>query len=184
MDIFAVFEMFETINSKLDKRTYVQPYQRTNKPTEATQEDMTAINAVTEQMKSLIEEFRKPAKVEHQHRHTIDIGSSKVFLLLVIMALVIMGLSYAVGEQRRSISQYRNNDLKYRYVKMQRKTDEESLYRLERQFSYGDSIKIIRKQVERYEELVKEQAERMERARRNNEEVEKLRKEAETVKSK
>jgi hypothetical protein len=145
---------------------------------------MTTVNAVAKRLKNVIEEVRKPAKVEHQHRHTIDIGSSKVFLSLVIMVLAIFGLSYVVGEQRRSISQYRDNDLKYRYVKMQGKTNEKNLYRLERQFGYGDSIKIIRKQVEKYEELVKEQAEKMERARQNSEEMERLRKEAETVKSK
>ena len=99
-----------------------------------------------------------------------------VFASMVIMGLMILGLSYFVGEQRRNISQYKENDLKYRYVKMQGQTDEENLYRLERQFRYGDSIKIIRKQVEKYEELVKEQAERMERARQNSEEMERLRK--------
>ena len=93
-------------------------------------------------------------------------------------------ISYIVGEQRRNISQYRENDLKYRYVKMQGQTNEENLYRLERQFRNGDSIKNIRKQVEKYEELVKEQAERMERARRNSEEMEKLQKEAESLKGK
>jgi hypothetical protein len=67
---------------------------------------------------------------------------------------------------------------------MQGQTNEENIYRLERQFRYGDSIKIICKQVEKYEELVREQAERTERARRNSEEVERLRKEAETLKSK
>ena len=97
------------------------------------------------------------------------------------MALDILGLSYYVGEQRRSISQYRENDLKYRYIKMQGQTNEESIYRLERQFKYGDSIKIIRKQVEKYEELVKEQAARLERAKRENKEAEKLQKEVETV---
>ena len=62
--------------------------------------------------------------------------------------------------------------------------NEENLYRLERQFRNGDSIKIIRKQVEKYEELVEEQAERMERVRRNSEEMERLRKEAESLKGK
>ena len=127
-------------------------------------------------------EIRKPAKVEHCH--TIDIGSSKVFIALAVMALVILGLSYVVGEQRRSISQYRDNDLKYRYIKMQGQSNEKSLYHLERQFRYDDSIKIICKQVEKYEELVREQAEKIERVKRNNEEAEKLLKEAETVKSK
>jgi hypothetical protein len=57
---------------------------------------------------------------------------------------------------------------------MQGQTNEESLYRLENQFRYSDSIKIVRKQVEKYEELVKEQAERVERTRRIYEEMEKL----------
>ena len=57
---------------------------------------------------------------------------------------------------------------------MQGQADEENLYRLEQQFKYGDSIKIVRKQVEKYEELVKEQAERLERMKKENKEAEKL----------
>jgi hypothetical protein len=154
------------INKKLDKKADIK--------VEPLKVDMTAVNTITERLENVIEEVRKPAKVEHRHRHTIDIGSSKVFLLLVIMTLMIVGLSYAVGEQRRSISQYKDNDLKYRYIKMQGKINEENLYQLEQQFKYGDSIKIIRKQVEKYEELVKEQAERLERAKRESKEHDNL----------
>ncbi|GHT09432.1 hypothetical protein FACS189415_4860 [Bacteroidia bacterium] len=67
---------------------------------------------------------------------------------------------------------------------MQGETDEENLYHIEQHFRYDDSIKIIRKQVEKYEELVKEQAERLERVRRNSEEAEKLRKNVELLKAK
>ena len=169
MDTNAVFEMFEAISKKLDKLSA--------NPIESTQIDLSAVETLTEELENVIEEVRRPAKVEYQHRHTIDIGSSKVFLSFVVMVLIILGLSYVVAEQRRNINQYTNNDLQYRYIKMQGQTNEENLYRLERQFGYGDSIKIIRNQVEKYEELVKEQAERMERARRNNEEVNKIMKE-------
>jgi len=48
---------------------------------------------------------------------------------------------------------------------MQGQTNEENLFRLERQLKTNDSIEIVRKQVEKYEGLVKEQAERLERAR-------------------
>jgi uncharacterized protein YukE len=154
------------INKKLDKKADIK--------VEQVQVDMTAVNSLMERLENTIEEVRKPAKVEHQHRHTIDIGSSKVFLSLVIMALIITGLSYVVGEQRRSISQYKDNDLKYRYIKMQGQTNEEDIYRLEQQFRYSDSIKIIHKQVGKYEELIKEQAEKLERIKRNNEEAEML----------
>jgi hypothetical protein len=147
MDTSAVFEMFETINNKLDKHTNVS--------VESAEIGMAAVNTMTERFEYLLEEVRKPAKVEHQHRHTIDIGSSKVspsMVVMVVMVLVILGLSYVLGEQRRSIRQYKDNDLKYRYVKMLGQTDEENLYRLERQFKYSDTIKIIRKQVERYKD--------------------------------
>jgi len=49
--------------------------------------------------------------------------------------------------------------------------NEENLYWLERQFKYNDSIRIIRKQVEKYEELLKEQTEKMNRAKRENDEA-------------
>jgi len=57
---------------------------------------------------------------------------------------------------------------------MQGQTNEENIYRLERQFRHVDSVKIMRKQVEKYEELVREQAERLERARRNDGEAKKI----------
>jgi len=174
MDVSTVYEMFEEINKKIDK----QP----NNINEPAQVDMTAVNILTERLENVIEEVRKPVIIKQLYRHTIDIGSSKVFLSLIIMTLIIIGLSYAVGEQRRSISQYKENDLKYRYIKMQGQTNEESLYRLERQFQYEDSIKIIRKQVEKYEELVKEQAEKLERARQNSEEMKILQKDLDKLK--
>jgi hypothetical protein len=171
MDTSAVFEMFETIKNKLDKRT--------DKPTEI---NMTAIHTVTERLENVMEEVRKPAKVEH--RHVVDIASNWFFFSWALLVIIVLGLFWIIANQRQTNNQFRENDLKYRYIKMQGQTNEEILYRLERQFRYSDSIKIIRKHVERYEELVKEQAEKMERARLNSEEVERLRREAETVKGK
>ena len=66
---------------------------------------------------------------------------------------------------------------------MQGQTNEESIYRLEQQFKYADSVRIIRKQVEKYEKLVKRQAEKTARIKRNSEEAERLRKEAEALKN-
>jgi hypothetical protein len=87
--------MFETINNKLDK----QP----NKSVEPVQIDLSAVNTLTERLEGVIAEVQKPTKVEHHYRHTIDIGSSKVFLSMAIMVLVILGLSYAIGEQRQIV---------------------------------------------------------------------------------
>jgi hypothetical protein len=166
--------MFETIKSKLDK-------QKINE-VEPVQIDLSTINAMTEQLENVIEEVKKPSKVEHCHK--IEIRNNWFFFSWIGLVIIILGLSWAIGNQRQTIAQYRDNDLKYRYIKMQGQTNEENLYRLEQQFNHKDSIKIIRKQVEKYEELVKEQAERIERARQNSEEVERIQREVEVLKIK
>ncbi|KAA6319113.1 hypothetical protein EZS27_030953, partial [termite gut metagenome] len=120
--------------------------------------------------------------VKINHQHIIDIGSMKVFFSLIGMCIVILILSFAIYNQRQTISQYRDNDLKYRYIKMQGQATEENIYRLEKQFKYRDSISIVCKQVNRYERLVKEQVEKMERVRQNSGEMEKLQKEVELLK--
>ena len=170
MDTSAVFEMFETINKKLNTQT-------TDKPAEPVQVDLTALNTLTERLQSAIETVREPTQVEHQHRHSIDIHSNWFFFSWVILVIIIFGLFWALANQRQTVNQYRESDLKYRYIKMQGQTDEANLYRLERQFQYSDSIKIVREKVEKYEALVKEQAERIERANQNNREEQQLNKE-------
>ena len=177
MDTSAVFEMFETINKKLDRQT-------TDKPAEPVQVDLTALNTLTKRLKSVIETAREPTQVEHQHRHTIDIHSNWFFFSWVMLVIIILGLFWNIFNQRDTINQFKNNDLKYRYIKMLGQVDEENLYRLERQFQNSDSIKIVRKHVEKYEELVKEQAERLERAKRNTEESEIILKDIEILKGK
>jgi hypothetical protein len=175
METSAVFEMFETIKNKLDKQT--------EKPVEPVQVDMTPVNNLTERLEDVIEEVKKPAIVEHQHRHTIDIQSNWFFFSWILLAVIIFALFWTLANQRQAINAYRENDLKYRYIKMQGETSEENIYRLEQQFRYSDSIKIIRKQVEKFEELVKEQSERIERANRANREAERLQKEMELSKN-
>ena len=79
----------------------------------------------------------------------------------------------------------RDNDLKYRYVKMHDGATPGEIKALETVFTYDrnpDSVQLIRRQVIQYERLVKEQAEKTERARLNASEAERLRQEVETVK--
>jgi len=89
---------------------------------------------------------------------------------------------WSLANQRETTNQFKENDLKYQFIKMQGQTNEENIYRLERQFQYDDSIKIIRKQVERYEDLVKEQAEMVERAKHNTFDVQSLQNQVKTIK--
>jgi hypothetical protein len=79
LDTSEVFAMFEVINSKLNK----QP----GKPTESVPIDLSDVNTMTERLERLIEEVRKPEKVEHHHRHTIGIHSNWFFLSWVALAI-------------------------------------------------------------------------------------------------
>jgi hypothetical protein len=171
MDTSEVFALFETINSKLDRQL--------NKPIPV---NLTEDNALAEQLKNVIEEIKKPIQIKHHHCHTIDIRSNWFFFSWVALVVIILSLFWTMANQRQTIRQYKDNDLKYRYIKMQEQTGEKTFYRLEQQFQYNDSIKIIRKQVERYEELIKKQAEKIEKAIRNTQEADVLRDKVESLK--
>jgi hypothetical protein len=173
IDVSTVCEMFEEINKKLDKQTI-------DKPTESVQIDFTAVNTITDRFEDAIRKARKPVKVEH--RHKIEIVSNWFFLSWVALIIIILGSFWAIANQRQTVNQYKENDLKYRYIKMQGQVNEENLYQLEGQFKYNDSIKIIRKQVEKYEELVKEQAEKLEKAKQSSEETEQVKRKIESLK--
>ena len=161
MDSAEVYNLFETIKELVAKQA--------EKLTEQTKSDTTVFETRTE---------------HHYHRHTIDIDirSNWFFFSWIALVVVIFGLFWVIANQQQTISQYKENDLKYRYIKMQGQTNEESIHCLEQQFKYSDSIKIVCKQVERYEELVKERAERMERAKRDKKKAEMLEKEVEFLK--
>jgi len=172
MDSAAVYELFETIKNKLDKQE--------KKQTESVKVDIdvSPIDVATERFVKAAEEANKPSIVEHRHRHKIeiDIQSNWFFFSWVALFFIIGALFWAIADLRETNNQYVDNDLKYRYVKMIGQTNEENLNRLEHQYQYNDSIKIIRKQVEKYEELVREQVEKMERARQNTDKANKLQK--------
>jgi hypothetical protein len=167
--------MFEEICKKLDKQT--------NQTVEPVYVDVAAINTIAERIEDMIVEIKKPSEVEHHHRFTIDIQSNWFFFSWVVLVVIIFGSFWAIANQRQTISQYSDNDLKYRYIRMYGQTNENNLYRLEQQFKYADSINIVRKQVERYEELVKEQAEKLERAVQNSEEAKELHRQKESIKN-
>ncbi|WP_260425568.1 hypothetical protein [Tannerella forsythia] len=85
----------------------------------------------------------------------------------------------------RQNSQLSDNDLKYRHIKMYGEANREKLMDLETVFTYQrdeEQIALIREQVETYERLVKEQAEKTERARLNTSQANELQKQAESIK--
>ncbi len=143
-----------------------------------------SLDAVAELLGALKAE-KQDSVVEHHHRHAIDVVSSKKFFVLAAMGLVIFVSVVLHIYQLDQIRASRDNDLKYRYVKMHDGATPGDIKALETIFTYDrspDSIQLIRRQVIQYERLVKEQAEKTERARLNASEAERLRREVETVK--
>ena len=167
IDASTVYEMFETQKSEL-----VELKKLITNTAEPAQIDLSAINTMTEQLENVIVEVKKPSKVEH--RHSISISNSWFSFSWIGLLVVILVLSWIMGNQRQTIGQYRDNDLKFRYIRMQGQTNEENLFRLQQQFQHRDSVRIIRNRVVEFERLVREQAERMERARINEAEMQRL----------
>ena len=183
MDSSAVYAMFEEIKEDLNKRPAQQsvPAQPTATASKISAEDIDKIERLTESLDSVNEKLDIPLK----HRHTIDFMSNKVLIILAAVMVALVVSLWVVRNQRDTIKQFRDNDLKYRYIQMRGQAVPEDILMLRDVFDYNrnaDSIKIIRQRVERYEQLIKQQAESEARARLNAEEAERLQNQVETVK--
>ena len=114
-------------------------------------------------------------------RHTLDYTGNWALIALVFF-IVAFGVSVWII---RDQWYYRDNDLKYRYLKMLDGATPGEIERLETTFPYqrnADSIRHIRRRVAEYERLVQQGAETAERARLNAAEAERLKNAAETLK--
>lgn len=73
--------------------------------------------------------------------------------------------------------------MKYRYIKMQGETTPQEIELLEDIFENNrDKLKILRKEVEKHEKAVLNEAKRLKKARLKEQEAERLREEAEDLK--
>ena len=126
----------------------------------------TLIEQVGQAVEALTRPDALPAQ-EHRHTYTLDISSSKTFLMMFAMLGCIFlqaAFIYRISENNRQLA---TNDLKYRYVKMcgeiteKKLTELETIFRDKQHTAMRDTV---RNQVEWYEEAVRRQAERMEQA--------------------
>ena len=182
-DLSTVCEMFEEIKDKIENiesKLDAPPIPATTPIAPAlAAEDGKKIETLTARLDTVSEQLARPLK----HRHTIDFMSNWALIAMAVAMSGVIVMALVIRNQR----DYRDNDLKYRYVKMLDGATPSEIERLETNFTYrrnADSIKLIRKQVEQYEQLVQQGIEKSERARLNASEAERLKKEAETVKGK
>lgn len=112
-------------------------------------------------IKEKVDQLKTPQNtvIRKEHIFTMDFQNSKAAITIISMALIILfSLGGNIWQLDRNI-RLRDNDLKYRYIKMEGKANSRDLLRLETIFSYDrnrDSISVIREEVENYERLVKE----------------------------
>ena len=137
--------------------------------------------------KKLDEHQSEPSQstTRHEHHFTVDFKNSKAALTMTVMALLIvvsLGFNWHLTNRN---SDLRDNDIKYRYIKMQGKASVEDIYRMESVFGFDrnrDSIRTVRHRVEKYEQLLKEYNERQLQNRLNDERARQIEQEAATVK--
>lgn len=134
-----------------------------------------------------IDEMGKESRtvIRKEHVFSLNFKNSKTVITLCSMGLVLLFSLVGNFWQMRQNGQLSDNDLKYRYIKMYGEVNQEKLMDLETLFTYErdeEQITLIREQVETYERLVKEQAEKTERARLNTSQANELRKQAESIK--
>lgn len=107
--------------------------------------------------------------IRKEHVFSIDFRNSRAALTMVTMGLVIL-LSFGCNIwQLNRNSLLKDNDLKYRYIKMKGKATWKDILQLETIFTYDrnrDSIAITQEQIKIYERIVKKQAEELERVKR------------------
>ena len=127
-------------------------------------------HTLVEQVGQAVEAAARPDALpaqEHRHTYTLDISSSKTFLMMFAMLGCIFlqaAFIYRISENNRQLA---TNDLKYRYVKMcgeiteKKLTELETIFRDKQHTAMRDTV---RNQVEWYEEAVRRQAERLEQA--------------------
>lgn len=143
--------------------------------------DLSVISDLEAKLDDVISDIHKPIKTEHHH--IFSIASSKVLFGMIGLGILLLISSFSVYYQRREISTYKDNDLKYRYVKMLGETTPKKISTLENIFkNRRDSVKALRNQVKQYEKAIIEEAKRLEKARLKEQEAEQLKQKAESLK--
>lgn len=177
IDINEIYTLFEEIRELVKagnkNNTAIQP--------EIELPDLSAINELSYKLDETIWEIRKPIRTEHHH--IFSIASGKVFFGVIAISIALLISLFVIYHQRKEIITYRDNDMKYRYIRMQGKVTSEDFSIFDSLFYFnrdGKKIKELRKYVEAFEENVKQRARIIEQEERLKAEKERLEKESNT----
>lgn len=177
-----------SIENKIDKISTSNNDEKTETtlPAIPSEVDYSRIEQIIQQSIPKIDSSALESKPQ-RHYHALDFKSTKVLLTLVVMSLLLNGSLFYNIHQHRKNKYLNDSDIKYRYIKVSNGINPEDLDKLENLFHYNrdkKEIKEIHRNVKHYERKVKQRAEDLERARLKEAQAEKLRMEAEELKSK
>jgi hypothetical protein len=125
---------------------------------------------------SQIEKIAKQPSIVKNH-YTIDFKSSKTFIVVIFLSLSLFCSLFGNYNQYQENSRLVQNDLKYRFIKMNNGILPDEITRLENFFYYPDSAYVvdnIRKSVISFEHRMEEQSRKLEQKKQNEENIKRL----------
>ena len=182
-----ILMMFEEINQKLDK-TNLQIEKIGKQPSNETIEiDNDELINEIKQVKTVIEvlnneqsdRLSKLETVLRKEKRRIDFSPTSINTMLIVLGFmaIILGLTLWVTSLKVEKEMYSDNDLKYRYFLMIGHATQEEMATLDTIFHFhrnNKKIKELRKQVEIFEDNVKQRARIIEQEEKLKKEKEKL----------
>lgn len=182
-----ILMMFEEINQKLDK-THLQIEKIGKQPSNETIEiDNDELIDEIRQVKTFIEvlnneqsdRLSKLETVLRKEKRRIDFSPTSINTMLIVLGFmaIILGLTLWVTSLKAEKEMYSDNDLKYRYFLMIGHATQEEMATLDTIFHFhrnNKKIKELRKQVEIFEDNVKQRARIIEQEEKLKKEKEKL----------
>jgi hypothetical protein len=185
-----ILMMFEEINQKLDK-THLQIEKIGKQPSkEIIEINNDELIAEIRQVKTVIgvlnnEQFDRLSKLEtvlRKEKRRIDFSPTSINTMLIVLGfmVIILGLTLWVSLLKSENEMYSDNDLKYRYIQMIGHATKEEMATMDTIFYFhrnNKKIKELRKQVEIFEDNIKQRArviEQEERLKRKKEALDKI----------
>src|SRR5690554_5666319 len=179
--------MFEEINQKLDK-THLQIEKIGKQPSNETIEiDNDELIDEIRQVKTFIEvlnneqsdRLSKLETVLRKEKRRIDFSPTSINTMLIVLGfmVIILGLTLWATSLKAEKELYSDNDLKYRYIQMLGHASQEEMATMDTIFYFhrnNRKIKELRKQVEIFEEKVKQRARIIEQEEMLKREIEEL----------
>jgi len=178
--------MFEEISEKLDKNTThlekigQKQHEVNTGANESTNEEISELKSAFDTFQQ--EQFEKLNDVENlirseKRKIEFTVTSMPGLYILFSLATILVVLSFWIYSLKTQVNDYSDNDLKYRFILMQGKADSEDFAILDSVFYFdrnSKKIKELRKQVELFEENVKQRAKIIEQEERLKKEKDRI----------